>query len=146
MNIREHADTLFALLSSKLGEGTLSLNEEGNSLFSLGETLFSAALAEEAETLVLSALIGRLPTGARRKEALKELLQANFNWGGTDGGVIGLEEATDLVFLHQRFFLPLNRPEDFPDQAARQLTMARHWARRINGIDEPALSASAIRV
>ena len=146
MNIRKHADSLFTLLSSKLGEGSLDLDEQGNALFSLGEILFSAVLAEEAETLVLSALIGSLPTGPRRGEALRKLAQANFNWGGTDGGVIGLEEETDLIFLHRRFLLPLKRPTDFPGQVARQLTLARHWTGQLGETAGPALAASAVRV
>jgi hypothetical protein len=151
MSMREHADSLFSLLSSKLGEGTIGLGDQGHSIFSLGETLFSANLAEEAETLVLSALIGPLPTGARRGEALRELAQANFNWGGTGGGVISLEEETGLVFLQRRFLLPLSRPEDFPGQVANQLTLARHWTKRLDEMtetkaDELATLASAMRV
>jgi hypothetical protein len=142
MSLREHADDLFARLSSKLGEGALSLDEEGRAVFSLGETLFLAALVEEAETLVLSALIGRLPDGPRRGEVLRELAQANFNWGGTGGGVIGLEE--DLVFLHRRFAPLLERAEDFPGQVAGQLALARHWAAQLK--EPPALEASALRV
>jgi hypothetical protein len=149
MSLREHADAFFARLSSKLGEGDLSLDEEGRAVFSLGETIFSAALVEEAETLVLSALIGRLPSGPRRGAALRKLARANFNWGGTDGGVIGLEEGTDLAFLHRRFFPLMERAEDFPGLVAGQLTLARHWAAQLNETETagpPPIEASALRV
>ena len=146
MSIREHADSLFALLSSKLGEGSLELDNTGNTLFSVGGTLFAAALAEEAETLVVSGLIGQLPADGNREKCLREFAQANFNWGGTDGGAIGLERETDLVYLHQRFFLPMLAPEDFPGRFANQLILTRHWAKVMEDITAPLNIASAIRV
>ena len=146
MTLREHADSLFTLLSSKLGEGSLTLDDTGNSLFSVGGTLFAAALAEEAETLVVSGLIGQLPADGNREQCLRELAQANFNWGGTGGGAIGLERRTDLVYLHQRFFLPMQAPEEFPGCFAEQLTLTRHWAKVMEDITAPLNIASAIRV
>ncbi len=146
MTLREHADSLFALLSSKLGEGSLKLDNAGSALFSVGGTVFAAALAEEAETLVVSGLIGQLPADGNRERCLREFAQANFNWGGTGGGAIGLERETDLVYLHQRFFLPLRAPEEFPGRFAEQLTLTRHWTRVMEDITTPLNIASAIRV
>lgn len=146
MTIREHADSLFALLSSKLGGGSLELDAAGNALFSVGGVLFAAALAEEAETLVVSGLIGQLPANGSREKCLREFAQANFNWGGTGGGVIGLERETDLVYLHQRVFLPMRAPEEFPGLFADQLSLTRHWAKVMENITAPLNVASAIRV
>ena len=146
MTVREHADVLFALLSEKLGQGLLALNEAGNAFFSLGDTIFIAALDEEAEILLVSGLIGQLPTGPSRERCLRELAQANFNWGGTDGGVIGLERSTGLIYLHRRFFLPLQDPEDFPRSFAVQLSRTRHWADILNQDETPLNLATAIRV
>lgn len=148
MTIREHADSLFALLSSKLGEGSLELDAMGSAFFSVGGVLFTAALAEEAETLVVSGLVGQLPANGSREKCLREFAQANFNWSGTDGGAIGLERETGLVYLHQRFFLPMQAPEKFPGIFANQLNLTRHWARVMENITAtPALAAaSAIRV
>ncbi len=146
MTLREHADSLFALLSSKLGEGSLSLDKNGRALFSLGNTQFFAHLIEETETLLISALVEQMPLGPAREACLRELAQADFNWGGTGGGTIGLERETDLVYLHQRFFLPMNRPEDFPDRFAEQLHLTRHWAGVLRRAATPALDTSAMRV
>ena len=146
MTVREHADSLFALLSSKLGEGVLALDDAGSALFSIGDTLFTAGLDEEAEILVLSGFIGQLPAGYSREKSLRELAQANFNWGGTGGGAIGLERNTDFVYLHQRFFLPLPAPEEFPGLFANQLSLTRHWAGVLEEMAAPPDVASAIRV
>lgn len=131
MTIREQADELFALLSASLEGNAVTLNDDGEADFTLADIPFAAALDDDSGILLVSALLGLVPQGAGRSRALRQLAGANFNWGGTGGGVIGLDEESGLAWLHRRFDLEIAPPNDFPALVAEQLYLARHWAARL---------------
>lgn len=145
MIIREHANTLLALLGEKLQGEIPLLDEMGACVFLVDGVIVHVALAEELEYMVFSALVGRLPDGETREEAMRQLARGNFHWGGTDGGVLGFEEETDLVFLHRKHFLPFEKTGDFIAAFARQIGLAKYWGKALSPGDQ-TLSPTALRV
>ncbi|MDL2290682.1 type III secretion system chaperone [Desulfovibrio sp. OttesenSCG-928-F20] len=136
MTIRERADGFFAQLSSKLEGEAVALNSEGAANFTLADIPFVAALDDESGTLLVCALLGTVPEGATRSRALRLLAGANCNWGGTGGGVIGLDEESDLVWLQRRFDLDIVPADDFTALVAEQLYLGRYWIARLQELEE----------
>lgn len=92
------------------------------------------------EILLISSPLGRLPARqtAFRWRVVQDLMRENLQWQGTDGGVLALEAETDAVFLQKRWFLNLPpAPQDFVDEIARFLTIARDWSSRLSAENTP---------
>lgn len=105
--------------------------EEGITLLLEGVP-FDLLLSEESAELLSIARIAPLPDeDAQRREALDELMRGNYAWGGTGGGVLGLDDESGLVCLCGRFFLPTGTPLEFRETLARQAALAAYWKKRL---------------
>ncbi|MDR3204357.1 MAG: type III secretion system chaperone [Deltaproteobacteria bacterium] len=76
--------------------------------------------------------LGALPPkgNANRDLLIREMLEANFNRQGSDGGVFSMDPL-GLVFLERQWFLPSPREELIPDELGRSVLISEKWAERL---------------
>jgi hypothetical protein len=97
------------------------------------------ALSEETEELLAVARLSPLPTdGAPRENLARELMQGNFSWGGTAGGILGLEEESGCVCLSCRYALDRETGVSFVEKMKRQYVLAEYWNSRLGPEEKQA--------
>lgn len=144
MNTREHANALLKALSDFTGMEPLALDENDAALADINGVLFVFAYSDEAEELASCVYVGRPPAGNKRAEVLREVMEGNYAWAGTDGGILGLDPDTGMICLCRRYAPDNANPQDFIEKVARQTALAEYWKKRL--APEQSLPADAARV
>lgn len=142
MTTRDHTDALLAALFEYMAADPPRLDENDAAFVEILDFVFAFAFSEETGELASCAYIG-MPVEDRREEALRELMQGNYAWSGTGGGILGLDADSGLVCLSQRFFPGRETPASFIEKIARQAGLARYWRKRLE--PEQTVSAAAMR-
>ena len=143
MTTRDQADKLLTALSGYMEAAPLRLDERDAAFLEILDAVFAFAFSEESEELAACAYIGILPAGGRREEALRALMEGNYAWAGTGGGILGLEADSGLVCLSQRFRPDRESAPGFIEKIARQAGLAQYWRKRLE--PEQTISATAMR-
>ena len=91
-----------------------------------GLTVAMLASDEEGDGLTLFAELGS-PDESGREGAYRRLLEANFLWRGTGGGVLGIHPGTGTVGLCARIDLDGLDGKLLADIANRFITVAQYW-------------------
>jgi hypothetical protein len=133
MDLRTKANELLAVLAKNVGLGFLSLNKiTDEAVLEIGPVPIHFVLSEETGELVSIARITSLPEERRaRSEALVSLMEANYAWSGTGGGILGLEEESGFICLSQRYNLSAMRPTVFEEQIERQRSLAAFFLEKL---------------
>ena len=148
MDIREQANQLLALATAPLKLERLELDERDECIVTFDGRIVTVFTLDSHDLngLVINLVLGALPPGEVQGEVMRELLTGNYCWGRTEGGVIGIEDATGLICLTYLVELPMAHPEQFPDVCAKLLNVADYWQRRleaIGGISPDLMSAGS---
>jgi hypothetical protein len=64
-----------------------------------------------------------------RARLVRALMEANFNWSGTDGSVFCLNPG-GWVLIERSWFLPFKNAESFPDELGRMILLAGEWRKK----------------
>ncbi len=136
MNIREQANQLLALAAEPLKLEQLELDERDECIVTFDDRIVTVFTldADDLNGLVINLVLGALPPDEARGDVMRELLAGNYCWGRTEGGVIGIEDATEMICLTYLVELPMAHPEQFPDVCAKLLNAADYWQRRIEAV------------
>jgi len=125
MNHRHDADKLMRALAALAKNPAVALDSDGGCLAELGGIVFAFSYDEDRDCLFIQSHAGRLATAENPESALEDVLRAGYLWGGTAGGVIGLDEADEAsgeLGLAYRLDFPLTAPgEDFPEDLLCEL-------------------------
>lgn len=146
MTLRKHAEELLHALATNFGLGTLALNAHDSVFLSCGEMSSLLAFSEEGEGLLLVSYLGGLPTGENREKASRMLLEGTFNWGGTGGGTLGLDDDTGMLCLSRRFMLPETSARVFIDSVLEHIGLAEYWKKQLQTFDGAQVAFDALRV
>jgi hypothetical protein len=138
MDLRTKANELLAVLAKQFGVSSLSLDQlTDDALLEIGPVPIHFALSQDTAEIVSTAHIAPLPDGRRaRSEALVAIMEGNYAWGGTGGGVLGLEEESGFICLSRRYELCVLTPGDFTEQTQRQRRLAGFWLEKLT-LNEP---------
>jgi hypothetical protein len=135
MDLRAKANELLAALAERLDAGSLSLDGQADAaVLDVGPVPILFALSDDTDELVSVARIAPLPEqGKARSEALKALMEGNYAWGGTGGGILGQEEESGFICLSRRHDLTTAMPSDFTEEMQRQRSLACFWLEKLTG-------------
>jgi hypothetical protein len=133
MDSRAKANALLAVLAGRLSAGSLILDTlTDDAVLEIGPVPIHFALSEDTGELVSVARIAPLPEGRKaRSEALAALMEGNYAWEGTGGGILGLEEENGFICLSRRYDLSALTPGDFTEQTQRQRSLAGFWLEKL---------------
>lgn len=143
MTAREHANAQLKALSDFAGLAPLALDENDAALADIHGLLFAFAYSDEAEELASCVYIGPPPVGDKREDFLREVMEGNYAWAGTDGGILGLDPDTGMICLSRRYSPDNASDQDFIEKIARQASLAEYWKKRL--VPEQPLPADATR-
>jgi hypothetical protein len=135
MNHRNDADRLMRGLAALAESPGLALDGAGRALAELGGLVFAFSYDEECDCLFIQSAAGAMSAAEDPEGALLATLKANYFWGGTAGGALGLDEASGELGLAYRldFPLPAAEGEEFPEgllyELLTQLAGVTHWCR-----------------
>jgi uncharacterized protein (DUF934 family) len=139
--MRKQANALLKALSDRTGmEEELRLGGEDTALCALGGVLTTFVYADELEEMIVNAILFPLPADAGRGETVAALMRGNYSWGGTDGGVIGVDDDTGQVVLSRRFQMENETAESFVEKIERMCGLALYW--RGNALPREAAPAA----
>lgn len=141
---RERADGLLRALSEYLAADGLTLDENDAALLSLDTFLFAFVYSAENEELASCAYIAPLPEDGRKADAIREIMEGNYAWAGTGGGILGLDTESGHLCLSRRYEPGGLSPTQFIREVARQLTLCRYWRGRL--APEETVSPDAVRI
>jgi hypothetical protein len=130
MNYEEKANGLLKALAIYMRQPVVQLNKDQQASIFIGHYKFRFSLSESGQYLLSQAPIAMLPTDKRRSEVLRSLAASNYSSSG-EGGILGLEKTTGLVWLTYRFWLELETPETFLKSVAIQSGLAGFWLKTI---------------
>ena len=123
---REDIAVLLAALGDHLGAAGLTLDEDGTAAIDIDAGLTVSLLHLPSSPGVL-VVIPVAPLASLATATLAELLQANFDWQQTGGGVLGIDPLADSVVLSS-FLLLLQRPLQRQAQdLTRMIDTASEW-------------------
>lgn len=132
MDLEKEGAKLLAVLSEKLDRADLSFDDQGSCVFVLDRKLvFNLFLDDVTDELVIGVMLGVLPEGGTNASVLRRLLAANYYWRLTQGGTIGLDEASGMLALCYRVPLPLDEPAQVEEIVAKLAGAADHWMREL---------------
>jgi hypothetical protein len=133
MNQRQKADNLLAALARHMNIDVPALEPDRAYLtLNLEPVPLIFALSEETGELLAVARLAPLPEDeVLRANLVCELMQGNFSWGGTAGGILGLEGESGCVCLSCRYALERVSGVSFVEKIKRQYTLAEYWNCRL---------------
>jgi hypothetical protein len=144
MDARNNAEKLLATLIAGDRSPAETVFDDDNSLYLDFDGIpFVFTYSEDSEELVSQALLGTLPAAdRRRRQTLRELMEGNFCWSATAGGILGLDEENGLIGLAYRFDPLRENPVSFQETMNRQLALAEYWQKRLAAAHEDASTAA----
>jgi hypothetical protein len=135
--IRQHANDLLRLIQDSLpmeGEATLEWDESSQCSLTFDEEIaVIITLDEVVDALFMTWILGALPEDpAEVANAMQEMLEANHEWNGTQGGTLGLDPTTGVVTLSYRVDLPLDDAGVIQDIIAKLYNNSNHWKQTLD--------------
>jgi hypothetical protein len=108
--------------------------DASNELFlTLGERFVLVMyLDEEAEAIILSIPIAKLPKEGAREDLLLELLQGNYVWNRTGGGVLGVDKESEVVVLSSLLDLSLETTNLSEETVSELINVADYWKKKMS--------------
>lgn len=107
-----------------------------------------AGVLPDAESLIAAVVVGDLSitSPASAAKIVRSAMESNYQWNGTDGGAIGLNDQ-GLVVLQNRWFLPTPSDQELTDGIARMVAAAADMIKEYVHFDADAdIPASTLRV
>lgn len=142
---REQANSLLRALAEHLGGAdALELDETDAVRLSLGGFLFVLAYSRECEELISVAYIAPLPRDERRPALIRQIMEGNYAWAGTGGGILGLDEDSGYLCLSRRHVPGSGNASDFIRAVAGQYTLCGYWRGRLE--PEQNVPAGSMRI
>ena len=134
MNHRNDADRLMRALATLVENPAVALDGDGRCLAQLEGIAFAFFYDEEQDCLFIQSHAGSLAAVKDQEAVLEAVLRADYLWGDTAGGVIGLDGNSGELGLAYRLNFPLTYPgEDFPEdllgELLAQLAGVTWWCR-----------------
>lgn len=112
MNHRKDADRFVKALADFLEEPALALNDGGACSLELEGFQTAFFYTPDPETLYIQIAVGDMAEAADKAAVLENLLEANYLWQATGGGVIGLSPDDDRIYLSYALPLPVRGEEN----------------------------------
>ena len=140
MDIIEHGNILLQSLTHALNlegedKAKLVFNENNECFVSFEDRIVLIMyLDEDIDTIIITIPLGTVPLDNSREELMFELLCANYCWNMTEGGTLGIDEATGVIAMSYLIQLPLEPVEQFERIAAKLINVADFWMRKLKGI------------
>ncbi|MDR3203885.1 MAG: type III secretion system chaperone [Deltaproteobacteria bacterium] len=137
------AKRISALLAKPLGISDFQLTPDEPTSLIIRSLKVHLVYLSELGCIWAEIPVGPLPPkGSPNREILiRELLEADFNRQGSDGGVFSMDPL-GFVFLEHQWFLPSSREEQLPDELGRAVILAENWAERLTKEAEAAHAQS----
>lgn len=142
MDIREHANQLFAAIAKELpldadARAAFVLDANNECFLTLEERLVVMFyLDEDLSAFIINLPLGALPQDKSREQVMLELLCGNYSWNLTEGGTLGVDRATGVISLSYLVPLPLTEPTQMPRIVEKLASVADHWQRTLKEISE----------
>lgn len=123
------ADQLLACLSDALQCDRLQFDENNACTVTIDDKFVVLMYLDALVTrsLILNLPLGYLPHNAQREPLLYRLMAGNYCWGLTEGGTLGLDEASDQISLCYLVPLPLAAPEQIVDIIRKLTAVGTYW-------------------
>jgi hypothetical protein len=135
--IHQHATDLLRLIQESLpmeGGDALVWDENNQCSLTFDEDIaVIITLDEVVDAIFMTWILGALPTEpAEVANAMQEMLEANHEWNGTQGGTLGLDPATGVVTLSYRVDLPLDDANVIQDIISKLYNNSNHWKQTLD--------------
>jgi hypothetical protein len=117
-------------LSLYLNHPLVQLDENSRASIQIGHCKIVFSPSECGQYLLSQSPIVELPTDQRRSGILRALASSNYSSSG-EGGILGLEKATGLIWLTYRFNVNREKPESFLKTMAIQTGLVEYWLKII---------------
>jgi hypothetical protein len=127
----DKVNSLLASLASNLRQTPVSLDENSRASMVVRRCNIFFSPSECRQYLLSQTPVTNLPKGPKRGSILRMMATSNYSCSGM-GGILGLEKATDLVWLTFRLKYERENSESFLEFIAIQSGLAEYWQKTIN--------------
>jgi hypothetical protein len=122
----------------------LTFNSSNELFLTLGEQFVLVFyLDEEAEAIILSIPIAELPEEGAREDVMLELLQGNYVWNRTGGGILGVDKDSGVVVLSSLLDLRLNTTVLSEATVSELINVADYWKKKMSAFGAVSLQSVA---
>jgi hypothetical protein len=135
-----------AQLGQSMGLPQLDLTTGEPVLVDLRGLEVSLIYVEDLASVVARILVGQLEDDApNRQTLLTELMEANFNWRGTVGGTLAMDNF-GYAYLQRQWLLPLKEEADLVVDLEKLVHLAESWRSKFEAAAASAPPYGALKI
>ncbi len=117
----------------------IEIKDSPSYTITLGGRAVQIEMDDEGEFVIVSALLGKVPSGMYRQNVLEQALKSNA-YPPPHFGILGFDSSSENLVLHRRFPLSKMTKKTLIEQLPGFIEMARNWERALSSSATPIAS------